>query len=125
MLQNLLEPSLLIQDSLCFIRENHLKYKMHIVSGSDGNELRYICEHLGLSKYFISIHGSPTPKKELVKQVLITNNYNKEEVVLIGDSINDNEAAEVNKINFWGYNNLDLLPISRKYIISFKNIVNE
>jgi beta-phosphoglucomutase-like phosphatase (HAD superfamily) len=33
MLQNLLEPSLLIQDSLCFIRENHLKYKMHIVSG--------------------------------------------------------------------------------------------
>lgn len=128
MLQNLLKPSLLIQDSLSFIRENHSKYKMHIVSGSDGNELRYICEHLGLSKYFISIHGSPTPKNELVKQVLINNNYKIEETCLVGDSMNDFEASELNQISFFGYNNPNLVTPNSKYIQSFANFrfeVNE
>jgi phosphoglycolate phosphatase-like HAD superfamily hydrolase len=122
MLQNLLDSNLLIEDSLKFIKDNYSKYKMHIVSGSDGNELRYICEALGLSKYFISIHGSPTPKKELVKQVMISNNYDNTEICLIGDSYNDLEAAEVNNISFCGYNNEKLLNKSTRYIQSFAEI---
>ncbi len=122
MLQNLLDSKLLIEDSLKFIKENYLKYKMHIVSGSDGNELRHICETLGLSQYFISIHGSPTPKKELVKNVLIENKYVKEQTCLIGDSFNDLEAAAFNDIVFYGYNNEFLLSRSKKYIHTFLNI---
>jgi phosphoglycolate phosphatase-like HAD superfamily hydrolase len=122
MLQNLLDSNLLIEDSLKFIKDNYSKYKMHIVSGSDGNELRYICKALGLSKYFISIHGSPTPKKELVKQVMISNNYDNTEICLIGDSYNDLEAAEVNNIFFYGYNNEKLLNKSTRYIQSFSEI---
>nr|WP_315170135.1 HAD hydrolase-like protein [uncultured Flavobacterium sp.] len=122
MLQNLLDSKLLIEDSLKFIKENYLKYKMHIVSGSDGNELRHICETLGLSQYFISIHGSPTPKKELVKNVLIENKYVKEQTCLIGDSFNDLEAATFNDIVFYGYNNELLLSKSKKYIHAFLNI---
>lgn len=122
MLENLLDSNLLIDDSLKFIMDNYSKFNMHIVSGSDGNELRYICEALGLSKYFISIHGSPTPKKELVKQVLISNNYNKPEMCLIGDSFNDFEAAEANNILFYGYNNKKLLNHSVRYIQSFSEI---
>lgn len=122
MLQNLLDSKLLIEDSLKFIKENYLKYKMHIVSGSDGNELRHICETLGLSQYFISIHGSPTPKKELVKNVLIENKYVKEQTCLIGDSFNDLEAATFNDIVFYGYNNELLLSKSKKYIPAFLNI---
>ncbi|MFV8322671.1 HAD family hydrolase [Flavobacterium sp. LB3P21] len=122
MLENLLDSNLLIEDSLKFIMDNYSKYNMHIVSGSDGNELRYICEALGLSKYFISIHGSPTPKKELVKQVMISNNYNKVEICLIGDSFNDFEAAEANNILFYGYNNKKLLDLSVRYIQSFSEI---
>lgn len=122
MLENLLDTNLLIDDSLKFIIDNYSKFNMHIVSGSDGNELRYICEALGLSKYFISIHGSPTPKKELVKQVIISNNYNKPEMCLIGDSFNDFEAAEANNILFYGYNNKKLLNHSVRYIQSFSEI---
>lgn len=122
MLENLLDSNLLIDDSLKFIIDNYSKFNMHIVSGSDGNELRYICEALGLSKYFISIHGSPTPKKELVKQVIISNNYNKPEMCLIGDSFNDFEAAEANNILFYGYNNKKLLNHSVRYIQSFSEI---
>nr|WP_315143075.1 HAD hydrolase-like protein [uncultured Flavobacterium sp.] len=119
MIQNLLDSSLLIDDSLNFIKNNYSRYNMHIVSGSDGKELKYICDSLELSKYFISIHGSPTPKKQLVKELLDINNYLKEEICLIGDSFNDMEAAELNKISFFGYNNLDLKLMKSNYIDSF------
>lgn len=122
MLQNLLDSKLLIIDSLNFIKENYMKYNMHIVSGSDGNELRYICETLGLSKYFFSIHGSPTPKNELVKNVLFESNYKSEETCLIGDSFNDLEAADVNKIVFIGYNNKKLLEKGERYIEAFSKL---
>lgn len=121
MLENLLDSSLLIEDSLSFIKDNYLKYLMHIVSGSDGNELRYICEHLGLSNYFVSIHGSPCPKKQLVKELIEVNNYHKEDMVLIGDSVNDYDAAEFNSISFIGYNNVDLKIISSNYIDNLTN----
>jgi phosphoglycolate phosphatase-like HAD superfamily hydrolase len=122
MLGNLLDESLLIKDSFDFIKKNYSKFNMHIVSGSDEVELRHICETLGLANYFISIHGSPTPKKELVKNVLKENKYIKEEICLIGDSLNDLEAAAFNDIVFYGYNNELLLSRSKKYIHTFLNI---
>jgi HAD superfamily hydrolase (TIGR01549 family) len=104
----LVDKNLLIQDSLNFITKNHENYKMHIISGSDQNELRYLCENLGLSSFFISILGSPTPKTEIVKETLKKYKYFKNEVIFIGDSINDYEAAMDNKILFMGYNNSEL-----------------
>jgi len=104
----LIDSSLLIDETIQYMKENHRDKKMHIVSGSDQNELRYICERLGIDKYFDSIHGSPTPKKELVYNLLEAHQYNVEECVLIGDSINDYEAAKLNKMNFLAYNNSEL-----------------
>jgi phosphoglycolate phosphatase-like HAD superfamily hydrolase len=121
MLQNLLDSSLLIEDSINFIKNNYLKYNMHIVSGSDGNELRYICETLGLSKYFISIHGSPTPKKQLVEDLLESCKYKKDETCLIGDSMNDLEASKLNNISFFGYNNEELWKKAEEYIWLFSD----
>lgn len=119
MLENLLDEKLLIEDSINFIKENHLKFNMHIVSGSDGNELKSICKNLNLSKYFNSINGSPTPKNELVKTLLKVNNYSNDQICLIGDSFNDLEAADVNEIAFFGYNNQKLLTKCNNYIHSF------
>lgn len=118
MKKSLVDKSLLIEDSVTFIKENYTKYQMHIVSGSDGIELRYLCEKLGLSNYFISIHGSPTPKIKLVSELLNFYHYKKNNVILIGDSINDHEAAHLNEISFYGFNN-DMLK-KYNYINSFK-----
>jgi HAD superfamily hydrolase (TIGR01549 family) len=112
MKNELTNPENLIFDALNFIKENHRKYKFHIVSGSDQNELRFLCEQLNISHYFQSIHGSPTPKKELVSSLLKTNNYNLEETLLIGDSINDFDAAKDNNIYFLAYNNSDLVKLN-------------
>ena len=118
MLQFLINKDLLIQDSLQFIKDNYLKYEMHIASGSDQVELRHICEELNLTKYFISINGSPTSKIELVKDIL--NRCDSKNAVLIGDSINDYDAAVKNAIDFIGYNNENLMHFGC-YIESFGN----
>ena len=118
MLELLSSKDLLIQDSLTYIMGNYLNQEMHIVSGSDQIELRKLNEELDISHFFKTIHGSPTPKTELVKKLLGTLPYSLNEVALIGDSINDLEAANLNFIDFYGYNNIEL-QTKPGYIYSF------
>jgi phosphoglycolate phosphatase-like HAD superfamily hydrolase len=115
----LINPNLLILDSVNFIKKNFEKYKMHIVSGSDQTELRFLCAELELTPFFHSIHGSPTAKKTLVKNMLHEFNYDVKDCILIGDSINDYEAAIYNGIDFAGYNNLNLFSLGM-YIKTFQ-----
>jgi phosphoglycolate phosphatase-like HAD superfamily hydrolase len=122
MLEELLNPSLLIQDSLSFIKENAIKYNMHVVSGSDEKELKHICNELNLSDFFRSIKGSPTTKIINVGNLISENGYKHNETLLIGDSINDAEAAQANKIRFCGYNNANLCDYGYEYINSFNTL---
>ncbi|MFB9051984.1 HAD family hydrolase [Formosa undariae] len=119
MRKELINPKNLILDSLNFIKSQYKNYNFHIVSGSDQNELMFLCDELGISTYFLTIHGSPTPKNTLVKRLLAEYNYSEQESCLIGDSINDYEAADANSIKFYGYNN-DLLKEDHNYINTFK-----
>jgi len=124
MKKELTNPENLILDSISFIKDNFQNYNFHIVSGSDQEELRFLCKALSIEHYFISIHGSPTPKKQLVKDLLDQYNYNKEKTCLIGDSINDFEASEVNGISFYGYNNEELKNLDKGYIKRFDGFDN-
>lgn len=99
----LVNPELLIEETMNFVKENQRKYLMHITSGSDQNELRYLCQSMGIDHLFTSIHGSPKPKKEWVKELIEMNEYIKEECILIGDSVNDWEAALYCGIYFCPY----------------------
>lgn len=122
MLDLLIDENLLINETVDFIKNNHKKYNFHIVSGSDGAELNKICKGLGIDKYFLSIQGSPTPKTTLVKNLIVKHSYNNLEVCLIGDSVNDAEAATDNKVDFFGYNNPKLTIKYKNYIYSFNEI---
>ncbi|WP_213522266.1 HAD family hydrolase [Nonlabens sp.] len=112
MYANLINEDLLIKETNDFVKANYQKYQMHIVSGSDGKELRKICKGVRINQYFKSIEGSPTPKKKLVANILEEQNYKQEEFILIGDSINDYEAAKNNGIFFMGYNSKKVAPLS-------------
>lgn len=122
MLGLLLDKNLLITDSVNFIKHNPKNQEMHIVSGSDGAELKQICESLNLNFFFKTINGSPTPKKEIVRQLTSSKGYTAKDFVLIGDSINDWEAAQTNGIDFCGYNNPSLKSKRGLYIDLFQNI---
>jgi len=122
MKRELINKKYLIADTTNFIKSNFEKYNLHIVSGSDESELRFLCKELGISNYFKSIHGSPTHKNELIKRLLLDNKYMSGETILIGDSINDYEAASVNNINFYGFNNIDLIKVSAKYLNNYQGL---
>ena len=103
---------LLIKTTYNFIKNNYNNYKMFIVSGSDGVELRSICNFLNIDKYFIKIEGSPTDKTILVRDILKQYNFNLTECILVGDSINDFVAANENGIHFMGIGETDLVKKS-------------
>tara|TARA_B100000949_G_C14286809_1_gene454704 strand:+ start:4412 stop:5014 length:603 start_codon:yes stop_codon:yes gene_type:complete len=111
MRNELTQKKYLIQETVEFIEKEHKNLNFHIVSGSDGNELRFLCKKLGLTSYFKTIDGSPIPKKELVNNILKTFSYEIKDTILIGDSINDYYAAKHNQIRFMAYNN----PLIERY----------
>ena len=121
MKQELVNKKYLIEDTITFIKNNYTNYSFHIVSGSEEKELQFLCNKLEIDKYFVSINGSPIHKNDLVKNVLLNFNYISKECILIGDSINDYEAALKNNITFYGYNNHNLKKYN--YIENFKDFL--
>ena len=120
MKKELIKKRYLIPETLEFLKNNYKGMRFHVVSGSDEKELKYLCKRLGISNLFISMHGSPVHKTTLVRRVIEKNRYNKEDTLLIGDSINDYDAALANGIEFYGYNN-DMLK-QHNYISSMSNL---
>ena len=119
MRDKLTSKKVLIIDTVKFIKENYSKNNMHIASGSEEKELQFLCEKLEISHCFKSIKGSPIHKNELVKMIIKENNYDINETIIIGDSINDFEAAQINNIGFLGYNNPELKNLGLGYIENF------
>ncbi len=119
MRKELVNTDLLIQETVDFIIKTHKEYELYIASGSEQNELRYLCKEFGIAKYFREILGSPTSKDEIVNKIIEETNSNLNDIVLIGDSVNDYTAAQVNHIKFYGYNNEKIKQVSDYYINSF------
>jgi len=116
----LTDRAFLIEETVDFLQRNYQAYRMHIASGSDQEELRYLCGELGVADYFLSIHGSPIHKNKLVAMILSDYGYAKDETILIGDSRNDYVAADTNGIAFYGYNNAILGDVSQEYLDDYR-----
>ena len=119
----LVDKRYLIADTLKFIKESYKKYNLHIVSGSDERELQYLCKELGIDSFFQSVNGSPTHKNILVKNVLSVNRYIDSETILIGDSVNDYDAATENNLVFYGFNNPNLINVSKNYLDNYMGLL--
>lgn len=123
MRRELVKESYQIRETVSFIRNNSKRYRLFIVSGSEQNELRYLCQKQGIDQYFIDILGSPIEKIQLVTKLVKEANCVVEETILIGDSMNDYEAASKNKIEFYGYNAPHLRSVSFHYITSYDSFL--
>jgi len=76
------------------------RYRMFVVSGTPEKEMKEIVRHKGLDKYFAQVYGSLETKADLIKGILRENNYQPGEVIFIGDSINDLNAATEANVRF-------------------------
>lgn len=77
---------------------------LFVVSSSDENDLKYICETLDISRYFKDILGSPTKKAVNIKEIIKKYNLCKNETIYVGDSLNDYYATLENDLYFVGRN---------------------
>lgn len=100
----LVNPDLLIAETVSWAKECQNHARQFIVSGSDQKELRFLTKELNIDPFFNGIYGSPTPKKELVLHLLKLEQVDNKNVCLIGDSVNDYEAATANSVDFLGFN---------------------
>lgn len=124
--ERLADPKFLISDTYGFISSYHKKAAFHIASGSEENELKYLAGHLNISKFFRSINGSPTSKECIIANILKDYGYTANEVIMIGDSANDYNAAKYNYIAFYGYNNPALKKLDNcNYIEQFEFVAFE
>jgi phosphoglycolate phosphatase-like HAD superfamily hydrolase len=100
----LADPARLIEPTVEYLRTHGARQPMHVVSGSEEGELRDLCQRLGLTPYFRSIHGSPAGKAEIIGGLLEAHGYPPEQCIMIGDAINDVHGAVATGIGFQAYN---------------------
>jgi len=91
-----------VNGALEFIKTNFRKYDYHISTGTPQNEIEIITRYRKINKFFLSVFGSPEKKENHIQKIIESNNYSKDEVVFIGDSLQDKIAANKKDITFIG-----------------------
>ena len=92
----------LVKGAMEFLSHHAAEYDFAIVSGSDQEELREICRTRGIDRFFVEILGSPANKESNLSLLLSRTGWDREACLFIGDSLNDLEAAQLNRITFMG-----------------------
>ncbi|MBL8012454.1 MAG: HAD family hydrolase [Candidatus Omnitrophica bacterium] len=85
-----------------FLEKYYKKLYLFIVSGTPEEEMRLIVNRRNLSRFFKNVYGSPRSKGSLVRMILNDHRIKQEEMVFIGDSINDYEGAQQAGVRFIG-----------------------
>ena len=83
-----------------FIEDNYKRYLMFISSATPTNELNFICKKRKIAKYFQGIFGSPDSKSKHISSIMTNYSLNNREIVFIGDSSSDLDAANKHNLTF-------------------------
>ena len=85
-----------------FLEVYSSQYPMYIVSATPEDELRRIVRIRQIEPRFQGICGSPKKKEENIAAILSRTPVKKEEILFVGDSVNDWIAARKSGIQFIG-----------------------
>jgi len=111
---------------------NELKFRQFIVSNGGGPYLNSIIDYYNFNRIFeklstLSSTGAKS-KSELLKNIIESEKINKNETIMVGDRIQDYEAAKNNNIDFigvdWGHGNNEEIKNANYIISSFEKIID-
>lgn len=68
-------------------------YPLFVISGTPDDELHRIVERRRMRHYFISVHGSPAGKPEILHGLLLRHGFRAGRTLMVGDAATDYEAA--------------------------------
>ena len=83
-----------------YLRKNYIYQDFIIVTATPQKEIEIILQKLELKNIFSSVFGYPVPKSEAIKYVLIQHRVDPKKCLMIGDSMVDLKAAQINRIPF-------------------------
>lgn len=85
------------------VLERHFgRNPLFIVSGTPEVELKRIATVHEMARYFVSMHGSPRTKVEILADLLRLHAFDPRRCVCVGDSTTDSEAARTCRVPFIG-----------------------
>ncbi|OGZ23986.1 MAG: hypothetical protein A2896_01435 [Candidatus Nealsonbacteria bacterium RIFCSPLOWO2_01_FULL_43_32] len=83
-----------------FLEKYHQKIPFFIASGTPDGEIKSLVKERGLGRYFKDVLGSPAKKSELILKILKDFNLKNQEVIFVGDAIDDCEGAKEAGVKF-------------------------
>lgn len=90
------QPVLGMKDLLNYCSEN---FDLFVASGTPDEELCQIIKQRDMSRYFKKVYGSPTSKSNIIKRIIKGYGYSPKEILMIGDSVTDYEAAKTHQVS--------------------------
>lgn len=91
-----------VSGALEFLERFHRKVPLYIVSATPQDEIRFIVQERGLSRYFHGVYGSPMKKVESMREILATSGTEPGSALFVGDAQNDLHAARALGVPFVG-----------------------
>ena len=107
-----------------FISKNHDNYSLYISTATPQNEIVEILSKKNIINYFDYVLGSPKTKSEHIKIIMEEFNYRCNELVYIGDSLSDQEAAKENDIYFIGIGSKEKFNDDNLTLKNFRNFLS-
>lgn len=85
-----------------FLEKHYQRIPLFIASGTPEQEIKSIIKERGLDKYFRGVFGSPSKKKDIILKIIKEFNFNPQEIIFIGDAIEDYNGARGAGVKFIG-----------------------
>ena len=92
----------LVQGVMDFLEKFYCRVLVYLLSATPQLSLNEIIEERGLGKYFKEVFGAPIDKVEILKKIMATEKISAGEILFIGDSPEDQQAAASLEIFFIG-----------------------
>jgi haloacid dehalogenase superfamily, subfamily IA, variant 1 with third motif having Dx(3-4)D or Dx(3-4)E len=92
----------LVKGAKRFLTKRSKKMPFFVVSGTPDDEIRRIVNMRKLEPFFKAVYGSPEKKEALIRKILKEHGFNKKDVLFVGDSKDDMDAALASGIIFAG-----------------------
>ena len=90
-----------IPGAIEFIKRYSKDFNFFIISGTPDEEIKRICDAIGITVYFKEILGSPKNKKAWCNELKLKyEELNSDNTIFLGDALSDYEAAQDNNFFF-------------------------
>lgn len=85
-----------------FLENNYQSIPLFVASGTPDQELKRIIERRNMQHYFVSVHGSPAKKGDIIQSIITNHQFNCDRTLMVGDAIADYEGAIIAGVKFIG-----------------------